>query len=204
MNIKLLLTLFPFVPLLVYSSINSGGGESMVGQSVNQSSIGSYIGSSSSSIGDLAHNTGLLNIIFIPYLTSNEVDSDGDGIPDNWELANGLSDSEDNRNMDSDGDGILDISEFISGTNPNDPSSFLNVQISVENGQFKLSFDSIEGRSYALEVSQDLNSFYSYYQINGNGSSVDIFFNPLDEANFSIFGNNNSENIFFRLIVENN
>ena len=201
---KNILLLFTLIPSLVYSNIDSGGGESLVGQLVNRSSIGGYTQSTSSIAGNYTLHGGLINIIFIPYITSENIDSDNDGIPDNWELAHGLSISQDNCNLDSDGEGFTDLSEFISGTYPNDQNSFLDMFLSQENGVYKLSFNTIEDRTYTLEVSQDLDTYYLYYQTSGNGNSIDISFDPSDEANASIFGNSNLERIFFRLIVEHN
>lgn len=188
--------------LSIYANINSGGGDSIVGQLSNSSSIGGFTSTTASSAGNVTLRSGLINIIFIPSLSNEETDSDNDGIPDNWEITHGLSIGQDNSNSDSDGDGFLDVSEFISGTNPNDQNSFLDILISEENGAYNLSFNSTEGRTYTLEVSKDLNVYYIYHQVNGNGSSINIPFNPSDESNTSILGSDNFKDIFFRLLVE--
>jgi len=47
------------------------------------------------------------------------LDSDGDGIPDAWELANGLDNNNpDDAGLDSDGDGLTNIEEYYNGTDP--------------------------------------------------------------------------------------
>nr|WP_010133609.1 leucine-rich repeat domain-containing protein [Microbulbifer agarilyticus] len=47
-------------------------------------------------------------------------DSDGDGIPDEWEIANGLDPfTADDAWFDNDNDGLLTIDEYAAGTNPN-------------------------------------------------------------------------------------
>jgi len=62
------------------------------------------------------------------------VDTDGDGIPDAWELAHAA-------NRDSDGDGVPDAAEFIAGTNPTDPSDLFRLSVRTgTNGNTQVSF----------------------------------------------------------------
>ncbi|WP_041744802.1 PA14 domain-containing protein [Coraliomargarita akajimensis] len=48
------------------------------------------------------------------------VDADSDGIDDNYELANGLDVTVNDRNLDLDSDGITNLQEYIIGLNPQD------------------------------------------------------------------------------------
>jgi hypothetical protein len=45
-------------------------------------------------------------------------DTDGDGMPDGWEVQHGLDPSVDDAGADMDGDGLSNLAEFQSGTNP--------------------------------------------------------------------------------------
>ncbi len=45
-------------------------------------------------------------------------DSDDDGMPDDWELENGLDPSEDDSGGDLDGDGVTNYDEYLAGTSP--------------------------------------------------------------------------------------
>jgi hypothetical protein len=48
---------------------------------------------------------------------SNFLDSNGDGLPDAWELAHGLDPfARSNAELDPDGDGVTNLQEFLSGT----------------------------------------------------------------------------------------
>jgi pimeloyl-ACP methyl ester carboxylesterase len=52
--------------------------------------------------------------------SDNSSDTDGDGMPDAWEVAHGLNPKLNDANSDSDGDGISNFREFKSGIDPND------------------------------------------------------------------------------------
>jgi len=47
------------------------------------------------------------------------VDTDGDGMPDDWEIAHGLNPKDpSDANLDSDGDGYTNLEEYLNGTDP--------------------------------------------------------------------------------------
>lgn len=58
-----------------------------------------------------------------PSLVPPNSDSDGDGMQDAYEDANGLDKNSDDRFSDLDNDGVNNITEFINGTSPNDDDS---------------------------------------------------------------------------------
>lgn len=47
-------------------------------------------------------------------------DTDGDGMPDGWEIAHGLNPNVNDAHADSDADGLDNLGEFTTGTDPND------------------------------------------------------------------------------------
>lgn len=58
------------------------------------------------------------------FALARSVDLDEDGLPDAWELANGLNPANANdAQLDSDGDGISNLNEYLGGTNPLVPES---------------------------------------------------------------------------------
>lgn len=53
-----------------------------------------------------------------------ELDTDGDGIPDSWELAHAMNPNDaSDVDADADGDGFTNMEEFLAGTDPQDASS---------------------------------------------------------------------------------
>jgi parallel beta-helix repeat protein len=50
-------------------------------------------------------------------------DADGDGMPDGWELDNGLLPWQDDSQADPDGDSLTNVDEYVNGCNPNDPDT---------------------------------------------------------------------------------
>ncbi|NIR02725.1 MAG: hypothetical protein GTN78_21410, partial [Gemmatimonadales bacterium] len=51
------------------------------------------------------------------------VDWDGDGIPDDWELAHGLDPTADDGDLDYDNDGLTNYEEYLRGTDPFNPDT---------------------------------------------------------------------------------
>ena len=70
-------------------------------------------------------------------------DSDGDGIPDEWEEANGLNPIlTTDAAEDSDNDGLSNLAEYYAGTDPQDAASVFHLSARrLANGKIELSFD---------------------------------------------------------------
>ncbi len=90
------------------------------------------------------------------------LDTDRDGIPDDWEAQNGFN-PEDPSDGDSDADldGTSNRQEHIEGTDPYDPSSRLRITslLPVEdgNGALKLEWRGVSGRSYRVRWADDIS-----------------------------------------------
>jgi hypothetical protein len=99
------------------------------------------------------------------------VDSDGDGIPDAWKIsqlyAAGIMPDENGwrldlltRDGDFDGDGISNYAEYIAGTYATDANDYLSLKlVEKQQSSVRLSFYSIIGKTYSLEVSSDLKNW---------------------------------------------
>ena len=89
----------------------------------------------------------------------NYLDTDGDGLPDAWELEQGLDplDPRDAR-LDTDGDGFDNLAEFAAGTDPRDPRSRLTIEsVEARPGGVTIRFTAIAGKSYSLQFSTAAN-----------------------------------------------
>lgn len=102
-------------------------------------------------------------------------DSDGDGMPDSWEMANGTQVGIADADADPDNDGRTNLEEYIAGTHPGEASSEFTVEISLNPGP-EITFNSVVGRRYTLEYSEQLPPVWIEAQssINGTGSPITL------------------------------
>lgn len=87
-----------------------------------------------------------------------QADSDGDGMPDAWEVANGLNPNVDDAALDFDGDGVSNGAEYRAGTDPRDPASSLRIVATngPVAGTMMLTWPVVQGKIYRLSASDDL------------------------------------------------
>jgi hypothetical protein len=122
------------------------------------------------------------------------VDSDGDGIPDSWEISqlfaagyqpgpNGWDLSLLDRNGDLDGDGISNYAEYIAGTFASDPTDFLSLQITARFVQsIRFRFFAIASKTYSLEMSTDLQTWTAVPAYLSNPADPELFAADLQYA----------------------
>jgi len=89
------------------------------------------------------------------------VDSNGDGIPDEWQIANWGSNPSKwgAANEDSDGDGLTNYQEFLAGTDPRDAASNLKTQVQIIQGALYFKWNTVTGKVYQVQFSTDFQNW---------------------------------------------
>lgn len=85
-------------------------------------------------------------------------DSNGNGLPDEWENTYFGSPTGANRDVDSDGDGMKNWEEYTAGTNPTDAASYLRVDSIAPTGGARVSFNAIAGKTYTIEYRDGIDA----------------------------------------------
>jgi lysophospholipase L1-like esterase len=82
-------------------------------------------------------------------------DTDGDGIPDAWEIARSLNPLLNDADADADGDGRSNLEEYLANTDPLDPDSALHVLTVTRNlaGHNVLTWSGVGGVRYRVQFS---------------------------------------------------
>ncbi|HVR36582.1 MAG TPA: thrombospondin type 3 repeat-containing protein, partial [Methylomirabilota bacterium] len=80
-----------------------------------------------------------------------QTDTDGDGMPDDWEIAHGTDPEVPDADEDPDGDELTNWEEYLAGTHPNDPDSVLRwTRVTGESGFVVLEFLAVSNRTYSV------------------------------------------------------
>ncbi|HEY8241446.1 MAG TPA: thrombospondin type 3 repeat-containing protein, partial [Kiritimatiellia bacterium] len=108
---------------------------------------------------------GMLDDMQLSYI-DHAWDSDGDGLPDWWELVrfNGVTSAM--AGADNDGDSMNNAREFRAGTDPTDASSLFEVieGVPLENGDVMISWSSQSGVTYRVERATNLLHGFSVFR----------------------------------------
>lgn len=100
----------------------------------------------------LAHTVG--NGLLSVRIPGTPGDSNGNGIPDNWEILFFGAITNVTDQTDFDRDGLSDFREYLSGTDPTDPDSCVAIhppRPGPEDGGIRLRWHSISGGTYRIE-----------------------------------------------------
>ncbi|MFL6528232.1 MAG: M36 family metallopeptidase, partial [Chthoniobacterales bacterium] len=137
--------------------------------------------SSDNSTGSTGWTIDTVQIYATSYVCAS-IDSDNDGIPDGYEIANGLNPNDPgDAVLDSDGDGESNLDEYRAGTDPRNASSVFrltSVTRDPMSGGVTITIPTVNGRVYRVEENDDIRfpNGWTVLQQNivGTGSSVQI------------------------------
>jgi len=110
---------------------------------------GAYFVQIANAAGSVTSSVAMLTVI-LP-------DSDGDGMLDAWETANGLIVGVNDAALDPDHDGMSNLQEFLAHTDPHDAASVLALRAaSAGNGQVALNFPAMANVTYTIQITDTL------------------------------------------------
>jgi hypothetical protein len=121
----------------------------------------------------VAYSVAVTNVAGASSLSSNAVltvlaDSDHDGLPDEWEIANGFDASDTNDAiLDSDGDGATNSEEYTAGTDPRNAGDFLRLEHVPGNGSnlWTLRFLAASNRTYTLLGRREFSPDHDWHPV---------------------------------------
>jgi type VI secretion system secreted protein Hcp len=138
---------------------------------------------------DLVQN--LPGTILFPGDDTGPIDSDGDGLPDDWEIAHNLNPQINDRDSDADDDGATNYEELIAGTDPQSKDQVFKASFDgaagASNGN--LTWTSTAGKQYRILVADSLGSPFELYTTitsAGDGSTSIPFPTNLGKQFFKI------------------
>lgn len=160
--------------------IDSGGGASTGAGVANHGSIGGSIATFPADGGETRLLPGRIEVLFAATDIDPDLDSDGNGLPDWWEILHfgtiGVV-----PNLDADGDGTSKLMEYLAGTDPRDPTSVFRPVFRRETGGgFSLDVSTIPERIYRIWGGNDLVDWTVIESLEGDNTIQTISLDPAE------------------------
>jgi len=112
-------------------------------------------------------------------------DTDGDAMPDEWELANGTNPNVPDANDDLDNDGLTNRGEYLAGTSPTNAASALRFESAFrQGGDVVFSFSAVSNRTYTVQRGGTPGSWQNWSNVTAVPSNRTIWItNPITGSN---------------------
>lgn len=135
----------------------------------NAVNVGSFISATAT---DAAKNTSEFSAVVA---VDPSIDSDGDGLVDDYEIAFGLNpNSAVDRDLDADGDGAGNFEEFLAGTRANDRSSVFQITLVKEPGDTLILVNTVPGMTYRVDGATDVTGPWTVLVDNVAGTGMPL------------------------------
>jgi hypothetical protein len=128
-------------------------------------------------------------------------DSDSDGMPDDWEQANGLIVGVDDSTLDPDGDTNPNILEWLAGTDPQNRASAFRPLGTHDGFYYHLPVPTISGRAYEVSISRNLADWLPYGTLIGDDTTQVWTFDETKVPAGPFHSIHHPSNFFFRVKI---
>jgi hypothetical protein len=182
-----------------FAGIDSGGGQSSGGTTVNHGSIGESFATVTTLGCPTRNHPGLIEVLY-PVAPPLLTDADGNGFPDAWEMQHFGQNGVD-PDGDADHDGSSNRMEYLAGTDPTDPTCVFRPQGSYANGIFRMPLQTITGRSYQIWVTRDLKTWTLHATLTGDGNQQVFQFDETSVPPGPLHSDTHPSRYFFRIQI---
>ena len=158
-------------------AITSGGGAIGNNSYAGLTAVGSPFATAKTNTLTIINQPGIISV-FYPDTPDGEPDSDADGLPDQWEIANGLDVGANDALADADRDGTSNLLEYLADTDPQDFLSAFRPVGAFENATYRMPVPTVAGRDYQVFVTSDLRNWTFWEEFKGDGQTHEFTFNP--------------------------
>ena len=132
------------------NTLQPGTTNALIVTNAQSGNAGSYFVVVSNSVGVVTSRVAALSV--------GVGDTDGDGMPDAWESANGTNPGVHDADADPDGDGMTNLREYWAGTSPTNAASALRFNAVMRAGSnLAFSFTAVSNRGYTIQSQPSLN-----------------------------------------------